>query len=110
MQARTPFYSTDFFKNLANIANNKFDDALTATYIDFANFHMLDDNSDHDLNTVKSVFRSYGSITSLFYFDYDDLSDEQMDIAFEYSWSAGQIKDDVALPLHDFMLKLHDFV
>ena len=70
---------------MANIGNNKFNDALTATYIDFANFHMLDDNKDHDINTVKSVFRSYGSITSLFYFDYDDLSDEQIHIALKYS-------------------------
>ena len=95
---------------MSNIANNKFDEALTATYIDFANFHNLDDNQDHNLQTVKSVFRSYGQITSLFYFDYDDLSDEQIDIALEYSWSAAQIKEPVALPLNDFMIKLHDFV
>ena len=58
----------------------------TDLILGFVNFHKLDSNDRHSFISAKRAFSSYGKILSaLAYFDYDEIDEEQLDIARNYS-------------------------
>ena len=104
------FFARGFFKNLAEVEDETFDPPLALTYIDFANFHRLEDCGDHNVLGVKDAFANEGKVLSdVTSFAYDGLSEEQIGIALNYDITSDQIKVACARPLSDYMVKLHEY-
>ena len=77
IRARMAFFARGFFNTLANVADDKFNAPLALTYIDFANFHRLDDCGEHNVISVKDAFANEGQVLSdVTSFAYDGLSEE----------------------------------
>ena len=77
IRARMAFFARGFFKNLAEVADETFDAPLALTYIDFANFHKLDDCGEHNVLSAKDAFANEGKVLSdVTSFAYDGLSEE----------------------------------
>ena len=77
IRARMGFFARGFFKGLADVADETFDAPLALTYIDFANFHRLDDCGEHTVLSAKDAFADEGKVLSdVTSFAYDGLSEE----------------------------------
>ena len=104
------FFARGFFKNLAEVADETFDAPLALTYIDFANFHRLDDCGEHNVLSAKDAFANESKVLSdVTSFAYDGLSEEQIGIAVNYDITSDQIREACAQPLCDYMVRLHDY-
>ena len=104
------FFARGFFKNLAEVDDETFDAPLALTYIDFANFHRLDDCGEHNVLSAKDAFANEGKVLSdVTSFAYDGLSEEQIGIALNYDITTDQIREACARPLSDYMVKLQNY-
>lgn len=110
MEARRRLVADDF-SAMASLSAAKLSKPLETAIVSFANFHQLNNSSEHSIRSSKSAFNSFGKILgSLTYFDYECVTEEQESIARDYVLSHDQV---AAVPeaqaLHQYMNKLRHY-